>query len=70
MNTSTKKTQAEAPADEPKLETVKLIAPHKHAGKKRQAGDEIEVNSIEKEFLLKHKKIAGESQDAAPAAKE
>ena len=69
MTTPAKKPQAGQATDE-QLEKVKLIAPHKHAGEKLQDGDEIEVNSIEKTFLLKHKKIAGESQEAAPAAKE
>lgn len=72
MNTPAKKAQASSAIDEQKLEKVKLIAPHKHAGEKRAAGDEIEVNAIEKAFLLKHKKIAGagETQEAAQAAKE
>ncbi|WP_435609917.1 DUF7210 family protein [Pseudomonas knackmussii] len=70
MTTPAKKSQAAAATDEQQLENVKLIAPHKHAGVKLQAGDEIEVNAIEKAFLLKHKKIAGASQEAAPAAKE
>lgn len=70
MTTPAKKSQAAAATDEQQLEKVKLIAPHKHAGVKLQADDEIEVNAIEKAFLLKHKKIAGASQEAAPAAKE
>lgn len=69
MTTPAKNTQAGKAADE-QPEKVKLIAPHKHAGEKLKAGDEIEVNSIEKAFLLQHKKIAGEPQDAAQAAKE
>ncbi|WP_435608478.1 DUF7210 family protein [Pseudomonas knackmussii] len=70
MTTPIKKSQAAQAADEQQLEKVTLIAPHKHAGAKCQAGDEIEVNAIEKAFLLQHKKIAGASQEAAPAAKE
>lgn len=69
MTTPAKKSQAAAATDEQQLEKVKLIAPHKHAGVKLQAGDEIEVNAIEKAFLVKHRKIAGD-QEAASAAKE
>lgn len=69
MTTPAKKSQAAAATDEQQLEKVKLIAPHKHAGVKLQAGDEIEVNAIEKAFLVKHGKIAGD-QEAASAAKE
>lgn len=69
MTTPVKNTQGATSADV-KLEKVKLIAAHKHAGKKLQEGDEIEVNSIEKAFLLQHKRIAGNHQDAAAAAKE
>ena len=70
MTTPAKKNQATTAVDEQLLEKVTLIATHKHAGEKCKAGDEIEVNSIEKEFLLQHKKIAGENQEAAPAAQE
>ncbi|WP_374439134.1 DUF7210 family protein [Pseudomonas panipatensis] len=69
MTTPAKKSQAAAATDEQQLEKVTLIAPHKHAGVKLQAGDEIEVNAIEKAFLVKHVKIAGD-QEAASAAKE
>ena len=69
MTTPAKKPQAGQATDE-QLETVKLIATHKHAGVKLQEGDEIEVNSVEKTFLEQHKKIAGQPQEAAPAAKE
>jgi len=71
MTTPAKNTQGANSGDaQPQLEKVKLIAPHKHAGKKLQKDDEIEVNPIEKEFLLQHKKIAGTPQNAAAAAKE
>lgn len=69
MTTPAKNTQAAKAVDE-QPEKVKLIAPHKHAGERLKAGDEIEVNSVEKAFLLQHKKIAGNTQDAAAAEKE
>ncbi|WP_325438047.1 DUF7210 family protein [Pseudomonas nitroreducens] len=69
MTTPAKNTQG-ANSGDAQLEKVRLIAPHKHAGKKLPEGAEIEVNSIEKEFLLQHKKIAGTPQSAAAAAKE
>ncbi|QIE87333.1 DUF7210 family protein [Pseudomonas nitroreducens] len=69
MTTPAKSTQG-ANSGDAQLEKVKLIAPHKHAGKKLQKDDEIEVNPVEKEFLLQHKKIAGTPQNAAAAAKE
>ncbi len=43
---------------ESKLETVTLIAEHKHGGVTRQAGDKIDVTSTEKAWLVSHKKVA------------
>lgn len=59
-------------AAEPKLEKVLLIAPHTHAGKPCKAGDSIDVSEAEKNWLIRHNKVAGPAAatSAAPAAKE
>lgn len=49
---------------------MKLTARHTHSGMTYQAGAEIYVNALDKAFLVKHQKIAVETQDAATAAKE
>ncbi|ARN34719.1 hypothetical protein RSZ15_002423 [Pseudomonas aeruginosa] len=68
MSIPAKKQDAAIPA--PKEEKVKLTARHTHAGMTYQAGAEIYVNALDKAFLVKHQKIAVETQDAATAAKE
>ncbi|MGI3148474.1 DUF7210 family protein [Pseudomonas aeruginosa] len=69
MSTPAKKQDATA-SPAPKEEKVKLTARHTHAGTKYQAGAEIYVNTLDKAFLVQHKKISVETQDAATAAKE
>jgi hypothetical protein len=44
----------------PKLETVTLLKPHTHAGVGYQAGDRIEVNPVEKAWLIEQNIIAGD----------
>lgn len=55
----------------PKLESVKLIASHTHRGEPKVAGDMIEVNARQKEWLIQLKKVAGPAEQqpvAAPVA--
>ncbi|UQY32652.1 hypothetical protein K8U54_12950 [Pseudomonas fulva] len=47
---------------------VKLIADHKHAGVEYAKDAEIEVTEAEKDWLVRHKKIEGPAEPAAPAA--
>jgi hypothetical protein len=44
----------------PKLETVTLLKPHTHAGVGYPAGDKIEVNPVEKAWLIEQNIIAGD----------
>lgn len=60
-------------AAEPKKETVTLIAEHTHAGAKCKEGDKLDVSAAEKDWLIRHKKVAGPTQPqpaAAAASKE
>lgn len=52
----------------PKLESVELIDVHTHAGKPYAKGETIAVSAIEKDWLIKHKKVAGPAA-AQPTAK-
>jgi hypothetical protein len=45
-------------ANEPKLETVTLLKPHTHVGIGYKAGDKIEVNTVEKAWLIEQQIIA------------
>lgn len=49
-------------ATAPKLESVKLIGPHTHAGKACLAGDKIDVTPSQKQWLIDHLKVAGPSE--------
>lgn len=53
-----------------KLESVKLIGPHTHAGKACLAGDKIDVTPSQKQWLIDHRKVASPIaiQSAAAAA--
>lgn len=57
-------------ATSPKLESVKLIGAHTHAGKACLAGDKIDVTPSQKQWLIDHHKVAGPTaiQSAAAAA--
>ncbi|WP_334180832.1 hypothetical protein [Pseudomonas nitroreducens] len=69
---STKQTPAakQAAAAEEQLETVTLIAPHTHADKECKAGDRITVNPAEKEWLIRHERIAAPAGQATAAEPE
>lgn len=59
----------DAPAA-PQLEKVTLIAPHTHADKECKVGDQIEVTATEKDWLIRHQRIAppaGQATAAEPA---
>ncbi|MBB4819239.1 hypothetical protein HNP29_002629 [Pseudomonas alcaligenes] len=49
-------------------EKVKLIAEHTHGGTKHPVGAEIEVTAIEKEWLIRHERIAGPDAKTSAAA--
>lgn len=53
----------EAKAEQQKLEKVTLLKDHTHGGKPFKDGAEIEVNEVDKAWLIQQKIIA------APAAK-
>lgn len=57
-------------ATAPKLESVKLIGAHTHAGKACLAGDKIDVTPSQKQWLIDHHKVASPTaiQSAAAAA--
>ncbi|OBY58238.1 hypothetical protein [Pseudomonas sp. AU12215] len=56
----------DAPAAQ-QLETVTLIAPHTHADKECKVGDKIEVTPTEKDWLIRHERIAAPAGQAAAA---
>lgn len=51
----------------PQLEKVTLIAAHTHADEECQDGDQIEVTATEKEWLIRHGRIAAPAGQAAAA---
>ena len=56
-----------------KLESIKLIGPHTHAGKACVAGDKIDVTPSQKQWLIDHHKVADPTaiqSSAAAAIKE
>ncbi len=62
MSTSTKQDTAAGV----QREKVTLIAAHTHGDQDYKAGDPIEVTAIEKEWLIRHKRLAPTEQ--APVA--
>ena len=46
-----------------KTEKVALIAGHKHAGEQLKAGDSIDVTETEKAWLIRHKIVAGPTDE-------
>lgn len=57
-----------AKATAPKLESVKLIGSHTHAGKACQAGDKIDVTPSQKQWLIDHHKVAGPGEIKSAAS--
>lgn len=62
-------TKQAAETAEVQREKVTLIAGHKHAGQQYKAGDKIDVTAIEKEWLIRHERIAPPAEQAAATAK-
>ncbi|MGU0663052.1 hypothetical protein ACJKIJ_02055 [Pseudomonas aeruginosa] len=53
-----------------KREVVTLIADHTHAGEPKTKGSKIEVSELEKEFLIRHGKVAEPVNPPATKAQE
>lgn len=62
-------TKQVADTAEVKREKVILIADHIHGEQKCKTGDEISVTSIEKEWLIRHKRIAAPADQSLPPAR-
>lgn len=59
----------QADTGEVKLEKVTLIAKHTHAGLQYEANDQIEVNAVEKAWLIRHGRVAAPAEQAPAANK-
>ena len=59
----------QADTAEVQREKVTLIAEHTHAGKKLKVGDQISVTAVEKEWLIRHQRVAAPAEQAPAAAK-
>ncbi|WP_171892407.1 hypothetical protein [Pseudomonas aeruginosa] len=53
-----------------KREVVTLIAGHTHAGQPKTKGDKIDVSETEKDFLIRHGKVAEPVNPSAAKAQE